>query len=200
MGAKGDLGSACWVINRSARRSNAHNPRATPPEHLIKNACNTLLTRFVNGPCPTRLQRSTSHIPSPPRRINCVDVIDEPLVNCLFTYSPRPYSRCPTDIRPYLPRSPSTIFAIITVHQPDATQANPGTLFSKGPSRTRQAGGQWSHDGFHIFLYVVDGEPCYTMRRSGSKGLLPSTRNVYLTAATVGVNQSTLLLIGDIDC
>ncbi|KAF1839063.1 hypothetical protein BDW02DRAFT_275057 [Decorospora gaudefroyi] len=92
------------------------------------------------------------------------------------------------------------VIAIITVHDPQALQANRDTAFRKTRFRIPRAGGNWSLEGCHVLLHVVDGQPCYTLGRADSKGAVPSTRDVYLPGATTGIQQFCLLPVWESNC
>jgi serine/threonine protein kinase len=85
--------------------------------------------------------------------------------------------------------SPDNVVGIITVHDPQALHANRNTAYRKSRLRTLQEGGEWSLDGCHIFLHLVQGQACYTLGRSDSKNVTHLPRDVYLPGSNVGVHQ-----------
>ena len=55
--------------------------------------------------------------------------------------------------------SPDSVVGIITVHDPQAFHDNCNTAYRKSPLSSPQAGGEWSLDGGHVFLHLVQGQP-----------------------------------------
>jgi hypothetical protein len=93
--------------------------------------------------------------------------------------------------------SANDIVAIVTIHDPRAFEANQNTPYRKTQSRTPENNGAWYSEGCNVFLHFFNGQPCYTLGRSDSKGL---RRDVHLARRSVGIHQFTLLPNWDGNC
>ncbi|KAI4608200.1 hypothetical protein J4E80_009208 [Alternaria sp. BMP 0032] len=76
--------------------------------------------------------------------------------------------------------SPDSVVGIVTVHHPKAFHANHNTAYRKSRLRSPRAGGEWSLDGCHVFLHLVQGQPCYTIGLSNLESPKPPACDVYL--------------------
>ncbi|KNG48333.1 hypothetical protein DDE82_007871 [Stemphylium lycopersici] len=94
----------------------------------------------------------------------------------------------------------SDIVAIITVRDPQALHVNRHTTHSKEELRTPVEGGDWSLDGCHIFLPLIQDQAVYSIGRSNSRGANGSTRDVYLPGTSAGIHQFDLIPVWDNDC
>ncbi|KAL6708143.1 hypothetical protein ACN47E_003327 [Coniothyrium glycines] len=94
--------------------------------------------------------------------------------------------------RPPIPSDLPTedVIAIVSVHDPQASNANSATSYRKSQISGDQAG---SDSGCYIFLTRVDGQPCFTFGRHLTKTSTQIRHDVYLPGAKIGLRQLALI-------
>lgn len=97
--------------------------------------------------------------------------------------------------------SADDVVAIITIHDPQASNANRETRYIKSQMSESRAGrtDRRTNEGCHVFLHLVAGQPCFTIGRHKARTPSSAMLDVYLPGSRIGLRQLCLIPVWDSD-